>query len=180
MDVYDLIVWAIFGAVVVGAVVGIVQAVRAYRQHPAEERQGVRLKGIAVVAGVMQAAGLAFWSGFGVFIGAMVIAIPVGAISGSSDGEGDHRGAYNRTHTSSDEPSIYDGGPSIYTKRPSIYDTGGGCDPSYPDECLKSSVSDYDCAGGTGDGPRFAYGPVTVEGSDPYALDSNDDGVGCE
>jgi hypothetical protein len=39
---------------------------------------------------------------------------------------------------------------------------------------------DVDCAGGSGDGPRYVNGPVNVNGSDPYGLDSDGDGVGCE
>lgn len=38
---------------------------------------------------------------------------------------------------------------------------------------------DVDCAGGSGDGPRYT-GPVTVTGSDPYGLDADGDGYGCE
>lgn len=38
---------------------------------------------------------------------------------------------------------------------------------------------DVDCSGGTGNGPRYT-GPVTVTGSDPYGLDSDGDGFGCE
>jgi hypothetical protein len=41
-------------------------------------------------------------------------------------------------------------------------------------------ASDYDCAGGSGDGPRYVEGPVYISGSDPYDLDSDGDGVGCE
>ena len=39
---------------------------------------------------------------------------------------------------------------------------------------------DVDCAGGSGNGPRYVEGPVSVSGSDPYDLDSDGDGVGCE
>ena len=39
---------------------------------------------------------------------------------------------------------------------------------------------DVDCAGGSGDGPRYVNGPVSVTGSDPYGLDSDGDGVACE
>jgi micrococcal nuclease len=39
---------------------------------------------------------------------------------------------------------------------------------------------DVDCAGGSGDGPRYVNGPVSVTGDDPYGLDSDGDGVGCE
>jgi len=45
--------------------------------------------------------------------------------------------------------------------------------------CLPPA-SDYDCAGGSGDGPEYAYGPIYVTGSDPYGLDSDSDGVACE
>ncbi|MEZ5264752.1 MAG: hypothetical protein R2755_23875 [Acidimicrobiales bacterium] len=43
-------------------------------------------------------------------------------------------------------------------------------------------ASDVDCAGGSGDGPAYVAGPVTVLeiGVDPYGLDADDDGVGCE
>jgi hypothetical protein len=45
--------------------------------------------------------------------------------------------------------------------------------------CLHPA-SDYDCAGGGGNGPKYVYGTVKVTGSDPYGLDSDNDGVGCE
>ena len=52
------------------------------------------------------------------------------------------------------------------------------CTPGYR-PCLPPA-SDYDCAGGSGDGPEYANGPVYVTGSDPYDLDSDGDGVACE
>ena len=61
--------------------------------------------------------------------------------------------------------------------------SGGGtahCDPNYKGACLKPNVSDYDCAGGSGDGPYYVQGPVTVVGDDPYGLDRDGDGVACE
>ena len=45
--------------------------------------------------------------------------------------------------------------------------------------CL-TPASDYDCAGGSGDGPAYANGPIHVTGSDPYGLDSEGDGIACE
>lgn len=45
--------------------------------------------------------------------------------------------------------------------------------------CLHPA-SDWDCAGGSGDGPRYVEGTVRVTGSDPYRLDSDNDGYGCE
>jgi len=47
------------------------------------------------------------------------------------------------------------------------------------DPCLPPG-SDVDCLGGSGNGPRYVEGPVYVNGSDPYDLDGNEDGVGCE
>lgn len=53
------------------------------------------------------------------------------------------------------------------------------CDPNYSGACLDPDASDYDCSGGSGDGPEYT-GPVQVVGSDPYGLDSDGDGYGCE
>jgi len=53
------------------------------------------------------------------------------------------------------------------------------CDPNYSGACLDPNASDYDCAGGSGDGPEYT-GPVQVVGSDPYGLDSDGDGYACE
>jgi hypothetical protein len=55
----------------------------------------------------------------------------------------------------------------------------GGCDPNYTGACVPIS-SDVDCEGGSGNGPAYVRGPVTVIGSDPYGLDHDGDGVGCE
>lgn len=54
------------------------------------------------------------------------------------------------------------------------------CDKNYSGRCLRPNVSDYDCAGGSGNGPYYVRGPVYVVGSDHYGLDSDGDGVGCE
>ncbi len=58
------------------------------------------------------------------------------------------------------------------TKRPS------GCHPGYSG-CVPIA-SDVDCAGGSGNGPAYVQGPVRVYGDDPYDLDGNGDGWGCE
>lgn len=55
----------------------------------------------------------------------------------------------------------------------------GGCDPNYAGACLDPSSPDYDCAGGSGDGPDYT-GPVQVVGSDHYGLDADGDGYACE
>lgn len=58
--------------------------------------------------------------------------------------------------------------------------SGEECDPSYPDVCLDPAAYDYDCASGTGDGPEYVEGPLTVLPPDPYGLDGNGDGIGCD
>jgi hypothetical protein len=52
------------------------------------------------------------------------------------------------------------------------------CDPNYTG-CVPVA-SDVDCAGGSGNGPEYAVGPVDVIGSDVYDLDRDGDGVACE
>jgi beta-lactam-binding protein with PASTA domain len=54
------------------------------------------------------------------------------------------------------------------------------CDPSYPDVCLDPGAVDYDCAGGSGDGPKYVEGPIRVLAPDPFDLDRDGDGWGCE
>jgi hypothetical protein len=54
------------------------------------------------------------------------------------------------------------------------------CHPSYEGACLDPTASDYDCAGGSGNGPRYVQGPVKVHSLDPFDLDADSDGLGCE
>jgi hypothetical protein len=54
------------------------------------------------------------------------------------------------------------------------------CDPAYPDACLHDGIGDYDCAGGSGNGPNYVRGPIRVRPPDPFGLDRDGDGVGCE
>lgn len=54
------------------------------------------------------------------------------------------------------------------------------CHPSYEGECLKVGIGDYDCAGGSGNGPNYAQGTVRVVGPDEFDLDRDGDGWGCE
>lgn len=53
------------------------------------------------------------------------------------------------------------------------------CHPSYAGACLDPNASDYDCAGGSGNGPLYT-GPVQVVGPDVFDLDRDGDGYGCE
>jgi hypothetical protein len=54
------------------------------------------------------------------------------------------------------------------------------CDSNYSGMCLRPNASDYDCAGGSGDGPYYVQGPITVVGEDHYGLDADGDGTACE
>ena len=56
----------------------------------------------------------------------------------------------------------------------------GNCHPSYVGVCLQMGIGDYDCAGGSGNGPNYVQGPFQVIGYDEFGLDRNGDGVGCE
>ncbi len=52
------------------------------------------------------------------------------------------------------------------------------CHSSYSG-CLKANAGDYDCAGGSGNGPNYT-GKVEVIGPDVFDLDRDGDGWGCE
>jgi hypothetical protein len=54
-----------------------------------------------------------------------------------------------------------------------------GCDSNYAGACLDPSSPDYDCQGGSGNGPDYT-GPVRVVGGDRFDLDRDGDGLGCE
>jgi len=82
-----------------------------------------------------------------------------------------------RQHTSSSVSAPGHPAPSNPTPAPS---PAPSCDPSYKGACLKPNVSDYDCAGGSGDGPYYVQGPITVVGDDHYGLDRDGDGIACE
>ena len=52
-------------------------------------------------------------------------------------------------------------------------------DPNYSGACVPIA-SDVDCQGGSGNGPAYVAGPVTVIGDDIYGLDRDGNGTGCE
>ena len=53
------------------------------------------------------------------------------------------------------------------------------CDPNYAGACLDPASYDYDCEGGSGDGPDYT-GTVRVVGDDPFDLDRDGDGIACD
>jgi hypothetical protein len=56
------------------------------------------------------------------------------------------------------------------------------CTSGYSPCLVYHGGADYDCYGGSGDGPYYTEPGVTytISGSDPYGLDGNDNGFGCE
>jgi hypothetical protein len=65
------------------------------------------------------------------------------------------------------------------TQRPRATAAPSNCHPSYVGACLKRGIGDYDCIGGSGNGPNYV-GFVRVVGYDEFGLDRDHDGLGCE
>jgi hypothetical protein len=53
------------------------------------------------------------------------------------------------------------------------------CHASYEGGCLDPNSYDYDCEGGSGDGPDYT-GTVRVVGDDVFDLDRDGDGIACD
>jgi hypothetical protein len=64
---------------------------------------------------------------------------------------------------------------------PTAASTNSDCHPSYKGTCIPPDVSDADCAGGSGNGPWFVQEKnISVVGPDPFDLDRDGNGVGCQ
>jgi hypothetical protein len=70
--------------------------------------------------------------------------------------------------------------PVTTRKAPATTARPSNCDPAYPGSCLHDGIGDYDCAGGSGNGPNYVSGPIRVRPPDPFDLDRDGDGLGCE
>jgi len=70
-------------------------------------------------------------------------------------------------------------GCADFAARQAQPESAANCDPNYEGACLKPDSADYDCEGGSGDGPDYT-GPVRVVGDDPHDLDADGDGIGCQ
>jgi hypothetical protein len=94
-----------------------------------------------------------------------------------TDGEETSRLLQGETITKQPRTQVIANGTFVFVP-PAAAPTTSGCDPNYSG-CVPID-SDVDCAGGSGNGPSYAVGPVTVIGSDIYGLDRDNDGIGCE
>lgn len=54
------------------------------------------------------------------------------------------------------------------------------CHPSYLDVCIPVGAIDADCDSRFADGPIVVTRPTRVRNADPYGLDADGDGWGCE
>jgi hypothetical protein len=99
------------------------------------------------------------------------VQFPLTAVQAYSSAQADR---YAATHDTGEAPE-----PEPPPKPRPPEDGGANCDPNYTGQCLDPNAYDYDCEGGTGDGPKYT-GPVRVVGDDPYDLDRDGDGVACE
>ncbi len=57
---------------------------------------------------------------------------------------------------------------------------GGGGGYSAPRSYNVYSATDYDCYGGSGNGPYYVQGPFSIGSYDPHGLDADNDGIACE
>lgn len=69
--------------------------------------------------------------------------------------------------------------PSGSSSGPSNSGSTRRCHPAYRGACLDPSIYDYDCFGGNDNGPGFTDRVYLTGTTDPYDLDRNDDGIGC-
>ncbi|MGN6276311.1 MAG: hypothetical protein ACTHNP_10350 [Solirubrobacterales bacterium] len=84
-----------------------------------------------------------------------------------------HRAAMRRLHA--EEAARH----AAEAEEASTEEASSECDPNYTGACLDPYASDYDCEGGSGNGPKYT-GEVTVVGVDHNGLDADGDGIGCE
>ena len=83
-------------------------------------------------------------------------------------------------NTDSFAGAVIEARPTAFPALVNDSDEGSGnCDPNYAGACLDPESYDYDCAGGSGDGPDYS-GTVEVVGTDVHGLDRDGNGVGCD
>lgn len=70
--------------------------------------------------------------------------------------------------------------PPPYPAPPPPAPAPSGCHSSYTGYCVVAGIGDWDCAGGSGDGPNYVPVRVRVVGPDAFDLDADYDGYGCD
>ena len=100
-------------------------------------------------------------------------------LSAAERAKANERGLWGACKATLDPVGPIQTSPPPPPPRPPPPPSSPNCHPSYEGGCLDPSVSDYDCAGGSGNGPEYT-GFVRVIGYDEYGLDADGDGLGCE
>jgi hypothetical protein len=143
---------ALWGWLLIAAGAGTLVGLEAW----AWTRHGTSAIGLTVAGGISGAAGLV-----GVALAVIVIgSIPYGIFAAAT---GIDPLGFNSSSASSAASGSRD----------------SHCDPSYEGACLDPDSADYDCEGGSGDGPDYT-GAVMVVGDDHFGLDRDGDGAGCQ
>jgi len=103
-----------------------------------------------------------------------VVVFPQAAVDTYTDDQADR---YARTAQLGPAPDVDDGAYGFSGNA----DGGGAgeCDASYEGACLDPGSPDYDCEGGSGNGPDYT-GEVRVVGDDHFDLDRDGNGIACE
>jgi hypothetical protein len=105
------------------------------------------------------------------------------------DREGKYRSVVKKEKISDTDVCLSDVSRTRKHNHPEELGGGGGggggtqnCTAGYSPCLIYHGGADYDCFGGSGNGPYYTEPGVvyTVTGSDPYDLDADSDGRGCE
>jgi endonuclease YncB( thermonuclease family) len=100
-------------------------------------------------------------------------------LQAAESAQANERGAWGACEAELTPESAFDPRHPVSERLPIDESDGPNCHPSYERACLDPSSSDYDCAGGEGNGPDYTD-PVRVVGPDDYDLDRDGDGRACE
>jgi hypothetical protein len=153
VDWRSVVDWAVVVIAAAAFVAGVIVAIRDYRQRDFADRHGVGTKARATAGVLFNGTRYAVTGVAALLLAAFAIGLGVNLVRDL------------RTHA-----------PAQVT---AARGDARSCVRGYS-VCLNPNVSDYDCAGGFGDGPRYVAGPIRVTGSDPFFLDLDGNGIGCE
>jgi hypothetical protein len=153
VDWYSIVDWAVVVVAPTAFVVGVGAAIRDYRRRERADRRGARTKARALARLPLDGARYAVAGVAALLFAAFGIGLGVNLIR-----------------------DLQSHAPAPVTAARA---DASSCAPGYS-VCLTPGASDYDCAGGFGNGPRYVNGPIRVTGSDPFFLDLDGNGIGCE